>query len=419
LNLRGRIAPVWLMGLTNATFGMFGGMVAISLPEILADQHIPEVRIAVITATAMSPAFWIFLICPMLDVRFTRRFYAVASTIVAATFMAIGLANLHHLLVLEIFFTLGFAGATITQNALGGWLSTALRPEDESRLSAWFNIANIGGGGIIATVALALIHRLPLPLAAVLLGSAILLPLSIYPFIPITQPDARLARESFAAFFRDVLALLKRREVLIALALFLAPSGSFALTNILGGLGEDFHASSRVIALAGGAGVAVAGVVGSLIFPFLSKRMSLRPLYLAIGIVGACFTLSLLLLPRSPAVYALSMIGENIFQSLAITGTFAIAFETIGQNNPLAATTFSVLSAACNFPIVYMQIVDGRGYSWHGVSGSFIADASLGILACTLLALLLKWLRPSRPLSSVSPDALQSEQPTADSAHLA
>jgi PAT family beta-lactamase induction signal transducer AmpG len=381
------------MGLTNATFGMYGGMVAISLPEILAEQHVPEARIGIITATAMSPAFWAFIICPMLDVRFTRRFYAIVSTILAAIFMGLGLFNVHHLLLLEILLTLGFAGASMTQNALGGWLSTAIRTEDESRLSAWFNVANIGGGGIIATFTLALIHHLPIALAAAILAACLLLPMAIYPFIPVTAPDARLARESFAAFFRDILALLKRREILIALALFLAPSGSFALTNILGGLGADFHASARVIAIAGGAGVAVAGIVGSLIFPFFARFMSLRPLYLAIGIVGACFTLSLLLLPRTPTVYALSMIGENVFQSLAITGTFAIAFETIGQNNPLAATTFSVLGAACNFPIDYMQIIDSRAYSWHGVTGTFFADAILGILACTLLALLLRYVR--------------------------
>lgn len=387
------------MGLTNATFGMYGGMVAISLPEILADQHVPEARITVITAVAMSPAFWAFLICPMLDVRFTRRFYAIASSLFAATFMGLGLANIHHLFLLELFLTLGFTGAVITQNALGGWLSTVTRPQDESRLSAWFNVANISGGGLIATVTLTLTHHLPLPLAAVILSLSLLLPLAIYPFIPVTQPDARLARESFAAFFRDVFALLKRREVLIALALFLAPSGSFALTNILGGLGSDFHASPRVIALAGGTGVIFAGVCGSLIFPLFAKRISLRPLYLLIGIAGACFTLGLLLLPRTPAVFALSMIGENIFQSLAITGTFAIAFETIGQSNPLAATTFSILGAACNIPIDYMELIDGHAYSWHGISSSFLVDAALGLLACALLGLMLKLLRRPPALS--------------------
>jgi PAT family beta-lactamase induction signal transducer AmpG len=379
--------------MTNATFGISGGLVAITLPQVLAEQHVPEAKIAAMTAAAMSPMIWVFLLCPMLDVRFTRRWYAVLSALVAAAGVAAAVMNVHRLPVLEALLIVGFAAAGINQNALGGWLSTVTPKEDESRLSAWFNVANIAGGGVIAMVAMELMHRLPLPLAAAVLGASLLLPLAIYPFIPVTQPDARLASESFVQFFGEILLLLRRREVLLALALFLLPAASFTLTNILGGVGGDFHASMRLVSIAGGAGVAIAGIVGSLVYPFFARRLALRPLYLAIGAVGALFTLSLLLLPRTPAVFALSLLGENIFQSLAITGSFAIAFETIGQNNPLAATTFSVLAAAFNLPIIYMAVVDGRAYSWHGLAGSYIADAGLGLLACALLALLLRWAR--------------------------
>ncbi|MGH8291503.1 MAG: hypothetical protein ACREV7_21360 [Steroidobacteraceae bacterium] len=254
-------------------------------------------------------------------------------------------------------------------------------------------VANLGGGGLFAVAAIELIHGLSPPVAAILLGAVQLLPLAIYPFIPVKPPDARLARDSFAQFFREVTLLFKRREVLIALAMFLLPSASFTLTNVLGGLGDDFHASVQMVGLAGGAGLSVAGIAGSLVLPLLAKRMPLRPLYLTIGVVGGLFTLSLLLLPQTPAVFALAFLGEGLFQALAITGAVAITFETIGRNNPLAATTFSVLSAALNFPIDYMVAVDGHAYQWHGVAGSLIADAGLGIVSCLLLALLLRWVR--------------------------
>jgi PAT family beta-lactamase induction signal transducer AmpG len=382
--------PVWLKGMTNATFGISGGLVAITLPQVLAEQHVPEAKIAAMTAAAMSPMIWVFLLCPMLDVRFTRRWYAVLSALVAAAGVAAAVMNVHRLPVLEVLLIVAFSAAAVNQNALGGWLSTVTPHEDESKLSAWFNVANIAGGGLIATVAMELMHRLALPVAAAALGASLLLPLIIYPFIAVTQPDARLASESFTQFFTEVVLLLRRRDVLLALMLFLLPAASFTLTNILGGVGGDFHASVRMVSVAGGAGVAIAGIVGSLIYPFFARRLALRPLYLAIGAVGALFTLSLLLVPRTPAVFALSLLGENIFQSLAITGSFAIAFETIGQKNPLAATTFSVLGAAFNFPIIYMAVVDGRAYSWHGLAGSYVADAGLGLLSCALLALLLR-----------------------------
>lgn len=62
---------------------------------------------------------------------------------------------------------------------------------------------------------------------------------------PEPRPDRRLAGESFRAFSADVFALVRRPPILIALALFLAPCGTFSLTNLFGGLGDDFHASPR------------------------------------------------------------------------------------------------------------------------------------------------------------------------------
>ena len=47
----------------------------------------------------------------------------------------------------------------------------------------------------------------------------------------------------------------------------------------------------------------------------------------------------------------MALIGENSFQALAITCTIAVAFEVIGRDNPLAATTYVRLSSAYNIPI--------------------------------------------------------------------
>jgi MFS transporter, PAT family, beta-lactamase induction signal transducer AmpG len=106
-------------------------------------------------------------------------------------------------------------------------------------------------------------------------------------------------------------------------------------------------------------------------------------------LVGGVLTLILLLLPRTADAFALVLIDQNMSQSLAITCSTAVALETIGQNNPLAATTFACLNAAYNFPIAYMPIVDGWGYNHGGVRETFIADGSVGIAACLLMGLLI------------------------------
>jgi hypothetical protein len=35
-----RRAPVWLLGLTNALFGMYGGVLVIAVPQLLSAQHV-------------------------------------------------------------------------------------------------------------------------------------------------------------------------------------------------------------------------------------------------------------------------------------------------------------------------------------------------------------------------------------------
>lgn len=406
------LPPIWLLGFTNATFGMYAGFSVVTLPLMLASLGLPGGRIAAITAGVSSPGFWIFLLAPVLDVRFSRRTYALTFAFLAATCMALAVAHRHNAHFIEITLFLGYIAASLVQGAVGGWVgslveqrhhasplsasSKANQPETDplvaadkqhrtSRLGAWFTVSNIGSGGLMMVVAGECITRLPPVMAGCLLGGILLLPSLLYLAIPAPPPDRRLARESFARFIHELLLLLKRREVLIAVALFALPSASFTLTNVLGGIGRDFSASERMVSLLAGSGAAIAGVVGSLLLPPLGRRLPLRPLYLGVGVVGAFFTLALLLLPRTPLTFAIAITGENIFQALAFAASSAIAFEVVGPDNPLAATLFSFLVAATNFPVIYMGFVDGQAYSWRGVTGSFLVDSGLSLAMCLLL----------------------------------
>jgi PAT family beta-lactamase induction signal transducer AmpG len=350
----------------------------------------------------VSPGFWTFLVSPVLDVHFSRRWYSVVCATLAAALLVIALLNLDHLALVEVLLVAGFFFANLYQSALGGWLSSITSAEQENKLSSWVTIGNIGGGGGMAVATGELIRNHSPGVAALVLGGLVLLPTAVFPFMPAPGPDRRLAGESFGQFFGDVLRLLKRREVLIALVLFITPVGTFSLTNFLGGIGEDFHASSHFVSLMGGGGVLLGGSAGCMFFRLVDRLLPLRFLYLSIGVVGSLFTLALILLPRTPLVFAVAFFAENAFQGLAITTTVAIAFETIGRRNPLAATTFCLLLSASNIPITYMLFVDGFGYGKQGVAGSFAADASVGIIASVLLGALLIWITPRRPSAPVA-----------------
>ncbi len=383
------VPPTWLMGISNATFGLYSGVAFFAIPQVLATHHVSEAKIAAITAMALSPNFWAVIFGPMLDVRFSRRWYATLFAALAGALVFIAIMNLDHLVVLEVALVLGSCSAILSTTALGGWLSSVCRKSEENKLSAWFNLAYICATGLTMIVAGELIRHLPVWMAAAILAAIVFLPATLFLIIPAPGPDRRLAGESFTQFTREILTLVQRREVLIALLLFLMPCGSFALTNLLGGIGTDFSASPRMVSLAGGTGAIVPGILGCLLFPLLARRMPLRLLYLANGAVGGVFTLILIALPHAPWTFVLALFGEFFFQAISYTGTVALAFETIGQNNPLAATTFTFLIAATNVPVAYMLYVDGRAYGFGGVRGSFAADAIISIVVCLLIGFIL------------------------------
>ena len=383
------IPPVWLMGLSNTTLGLVTGIAFFVVPQGLAADHVPEWKIAAITAVAMSPNFWCVLLGPMLDVRFSRRWYASVFAGAAGVLVVASFLSFHHLAVLEATLTLTVAAAALSGAALGGWLSSVARPSDKNALSKWMNIGLTCCIGIASILGGELIRHLPNLLAATLMGVLVVLPTTIFLAIPAPGPDGRLAAESFGQFNRDVFGLLRRREVVIALVLFLSPCSSFALANLLAGLGADFHASARSVSLSGGAGAIVPGIFGCLLFPIIARRLPLRRFYLANGILGSLFTLSLIILPRAAWTFTLAMLGEYLFQAVAFAVQIGIVFEVIGEDNPLAATTFAVLTAATNVPVTYMMVLDGRAYAPGGIVGTLATDALISIAACLLAGVLL------------------------------
>jgi PAT family beta-lactamase induction signal transducer AmpG len=396
-----RLPPIWLMGLTNSVFGLMGGFAVVTVPEMLAAQGVQGGHIAVITAVILSPGFWAFLLAPMLDVRFSRRTYAIVFGALAAAAVAFTVVDHRSPGLVETVMVAGYLAAAFYQGAVGGWTGSLISHEQDSALGVWFAVANTGASGLMILFAGSIVRHFAPAEAAVGVGGAMMLPMLLFLAIPAPGPDRRLARESFGRFWGEVASLAAKREVQVALLLFMLPCASFSLTNVLGGVGRDFSTSQHLVSLFGGVGALCAGLVGSFLLQPLSSRFPLRPLYLGIGIVGGFFTLSLLVMPREPWCFGLAITGENLFQALAFAASNAITFEVIGPGNPLAATLFTLLMAASNLPIFYMGVIDGHGYDWNGIAGSFITDACISIAVCVSLSWVLpRWWRGVRQKES-------------------
>ncbi len=249
-----RELPVWLLGLTNAPLGITGAVALLIAPQALAARHVPETTIANVTTLGLAGTFFFFLIAPVLDVQFTRRTYAIGMSILAALVTFAAVMSFSNVPLLGLWLFLALLTANLNQAAIGGWFGSVLPKGNDAKLGAWFTIANSGGFGITSIVGIALVHNQPLWVAAAALGTMNLLPLPVILWVHPPVDDRSRLHESFGRFGRELLQLPRRIEVRRMFLLLVLPCASFALTNTLGGLGADYHASEKLIAVIAGFG---------------------------------------------------------------------------------------------------------------------------------------------------------------------
>jgi PAT family beta-lactamase induction signal transducer AmpG len=366
-------------------------------PEVLAARHVPETTIANVTTLGLVGNLAFFLVAPVLDVYFSRRTYAIALTSAVTVLTFIMLMSLADAWLLGLWLFLAMVAACLNSSALGGWFGSVLPKEQDSTLGAWFAVASFGGFGVASMLGIELIHHQPLWLAATILASLNLLPLAIILAAHCPPVERSRLTTSFGRFGRELLLLARRSDVRWLFLVLVLPCTSFALTNTLGGLGGDYHASPRLIALIGGVGVTAAGVLGSLMIPPIGRRAGLLPAYLGVGIIGGLSTLSLIALPHTPAIYTIGLVAQNIWQSAGLAAGTALILSSIGKNNPLAATQFAVLNAALAVPLMAMQWIDGHAYGAGGLTALYLTDGGLDLTACAVVLGL--FFRPSSSIA--------------------
>jgi PAT family beta-lactamase induction signal transducer AmpG len=380
--------PAWVLGLATLCNGAFSGILVITVPQLLAARGVPELQIASITGLSLLPGAFNFLAAPILDVGFSRRVYAVVLAFGLAALPALSLNVLSDLPKLTVVMFVANILYYLYTPAIAGWFGQLLARNEEPILGAWMAAAAVAGFGGSSAVGILLLRHLPFELGVAVICLIGLAPLSLFLFVPHEPMPTLSFRDSFGPVTRNVARIVRDRHVWRMMALFAVPCATFSLTNTLSGVGRDFHASEAFVGLIGGVGATVGGVFGALVAPLIVKRFPPLALYIAIGATGALFTLSLLIPARTPLLFALAMVGENVFQSAGFALIYALALLSVGRNNPIASTQFALINAASIVPIVYMPMLDGLGYDRGGLAGNLVVDASLSLVACVAMTLL-------------------------------
>ncbi len=378
------------MGLAMAPLGFYFGFVSTAMPILLSAKGVSVDEISKISFIGFSPSFWAFLLCPILDVGFTKRTYALVFAAISAVCLGTCTLLTGSLPAFTAVLTLGCAATVIFGNAVQGWLPDVIEDKHYSAVGGTSNIANLGAAGLFAWLTVRLMHVMPAPAAGAVLGLLVLAPTLMLFRIGVPARPTRGAKEVFGSFFRDLYRVSKTRSCLFGLMCFLSPAACFAMTNLFSSLGGDFRASEGWVAAVNGPYVAVVCSLGCGAGIWFCQRYPRRTVYVVAGFGGAAAALALIWVPHTLAYYALGVLAYNFFQGINYTAFSAFEYEIVGPGNPLAATQMALLTATANAPISYMTRIDGHFYGKHGLPGMLGVDAGASILTGILLLVLFR-----------------------------
>ena len=385
------------MGLAIAPLGCYFGFISTAMGILLRARGVSVGEIDKISAIAFSPTFWAFLLCPILDVRFSKRAYALFFAAVGAICLGTATLCTANLTAFTVVLTIGCTAIVIFGNAHQGWMPDVISDQHYSHVGATSNVANIGMAGAFAALTVFLVRRLPPAPAAALLMLTMLAPAALLFFIPLPAQPTRGVALVFRTFFRDLLTVCRRRDCIIGLICFAAPTACFALTNSFSSLGSDFHATEVQVTAINGTGVAILCSIGCLAGVWFCNRFLKRNVYIGTGFLSALVAFTLLAAPHKLGWYAAGVLAYNLFQGVNYTAFSSFCYEIVGPANPLAATQISLLAAAANLPISYMTAIEGRVHTAHGLSGMLATDAISTLVVGTTLMLVLRKFGTGRP----------------------
>src|SRR5262249_21010260 len=148
-----------------------------------------------------------------------------------------------------------------------------------------------------------------------------------------------------------------------------------AVANLISGLGPDYHAPDVEVLWISGIAGGLVTALGSFLGGFISDRMNRMTAYALAGALAAVFALYLGAAPATPWTYGLGYSGYAIAAGFGYAVFTALLLEVLGRRPHAAGTSYSLLVASGNLPILYMTWLDGVGYKRWGVKGLMGVDA--------------------------------------------
>ncbi|HEY2853851.1 MAG TPA: MFS transporter [Gemmatimonadaceae bacterium] len=392
-----RPTPAWLLGIMAMPYGSFNGVVAVGLPYLLRKQGISVDRIAAIAALVQAPAIWYVLWAPVVDIKFRRRTWIVALSVLSgvATAVALHLMEGGSIRLASGIFVVASVFNQPVSSAVGGLVAAVMPGASRGRAAGATQGGILAAGVAAGGLAVLLSDHSSIAIASTVIGLLIVLPSFAALFVHEPRRAERNRRAHIARMVTEIKTAVRRRNLWLGMLLFLSPCGAGALMNLFSGVAIDYHASANMVVVV----VVLAGLLtaaGALVGGTLLDRIDRWRSYPIAGLVTSIVVMIMLFAPVRPATYIAGAAAYAMATGFGYAAFMALALDLVGGEAAAGSTLFTLLTAALNIPVVYMIRLDGLGHARFGVRGMLAADGLANAVSAILLLVVLRIVSPSR-----------------------
>ncbi len=372
-------------------FGLSIGYIG-TLGYLLAKGGVATAPIATLAALFVGVALPLSITSPLVDLTGSYRgWFAVSTLLTGIAIAAFGFVpkDAAHMPLLTSFALLLAVASRLSHQAADGLIAHVCPQEKKGVAGAWTQAANVGGSGIGGGLGIYLADHTPF-LWISPLSVGLLCAVCSVAFFTVREPERAhhgagnggigLIWQRIAELFVDLWRLTRSRLGALALFLSLLPIGTGAASNLFSAIGGQWHASGDLIALVTGVGGGMVAIVGSLFGGYLCDIFDRKNVYIVIGLISAALTAVMAVLPKTPMIYAGSVLLYTAISGAVYAAFYAYAQEASGRGT--AASKLALMIGISNVPISAMTYVDGLANTRWGTNGMLLIETVLGVIAC-------------------------------------
>ena len=341
--------PPWLFGVVGIPYGVGGSFAGIVMPFLAHRAGFAIDDIGWFVVLLFVPPMIQFLYAPIVDVGPKRKHWLVIVSAIGAVFFAA--TFLLPVDKYEVpFLVCGFLGQFVSGLAgscNGGLLAMTMPDEKRGQASAWLNIGNLSGGGVVATAVLYMLsHDYEEWSIGLVYAAMMILPALAILSVDEPKRTRRTAAEVFSDMFRGVRDVLFSKAGITGILLCISPVGTAALANYFSGMQASFGATDDLVTFTSGPANVVLTAVGAAVGGILCDRYNRRALYLLSGALTAFVGIAMAIAPHNDDTYLYGVMTYALVTGFCYSAFTATVLETIGEGGKAASTQYALFVAA-------------------------------------------------------------------------